>query len=212
VRAGLVPADASKADYKELRNKVMKPVSHGQNYGMTPYGIAAKTGRSLLWARDVHARHRQSYPVFHRWLGDTVAQAKFDGVIATPFGWPMAVIAETKHRTLMNYLAQASGADCMRIASIAAAEAGIQVCCSVHDSFWILAPLATLDGAIALMVEIMRRAGEAVTGGLTIGIEVKTIVRWPQSLGDHRRAADQPMWAEVRTLLDSGRLRQASGG
>ena len=58
VRAGLVPADADKAEYKEFRDKVLKPVTHGQNYGMTPYGIAAKTGRSLLWARDVHARHR----------------------------------------------------------------------------------------------------------------------------------------------------------
>ena len=177
-------ADADKAEHKELRDKVLKPVTHGQNYGMTAYGIAAKTGRSLLWARDVHARHRQTYPVFHRWLGDIVAQAKFDGVMVTPFGWPMAVIAETKNRTLMNYMAQASGADCMRIASIAAAEAGIRVCCSVHDSFWILAPLDELDDTIAQMTDIMVRAGAAVTGGLPIGVEVKAVVRWPQSLGD----------------------------
>ena len=43
----------------------------------------------------------------------------------------------------------------MRIASIAAAEAGIQVCCSVHDSFWILAPLDALDATIAQMTDIM---------------------------------------------------------
>ena len=55
----------------------------------------------------------------------------------------------------------------MRIASIAAAEAGIQVCCSVHDSFWILAPLDTLDDTIAQMTDIMGQAGAAVTGGLT---------------------------------------------
>ena len=209
VRAGLVPADANKADHKELRDKIMKPVTHGQSYGMTAYGIAAKTGRTLLWSRDAHARHRQTYPVFHRWLGDMVAQAKFDGVMVTPFGWPLAVIAETKHRTLMNFMAQASGADCMRIASIAAAEAGILVCCSVHDSFWILAPLDALDDTIARMVDIMERAGAAVTGGLPIGVEVKAIVRWPQSLGDHRRDSDQRMWVEVRDLMAGGLLRQA---
>ena len=208
VRAGLVSVDADKAEHKELRDKILKPVSHGQNYGMTAYGIAAKTGRSLLWARDVHARHRQTYPVFHRWRGDMVAQAKFDGVITTPFGWPLAVTAETKDRTLMNFPAQASGADCMRIASIAAAEAGIKVCCSVHDSFWILAPLDTLEDTVAQMRSIMLRAGEAVTGGLTIGVEVKAVVRWPQSLGDCRKDADQPMWAEVRNLLDSDRLQR----
>ena len=209
VRAGLVAADADKAEYKELRDKTLKPITHGQNYGMTAYGIAAKTGRSLLWARDVHARHRQTYPTFHRWLGDIVAQAKFDGVMVTPFGWPMAVIAETKTRTLMNYMAQASGADCMRIASIAAAEAGIRVCCSVHDSFWILAPLDELDVTVARMVDIMTRAGTAVTGGLPIGVEVKAIVRWPHSLGDVRAEKDQRMWVEVRELMNGGLLQQA---
>ena len=211
VRAELVSADADKAEHKELRDKTLKPITHGQNYGMTAYGIAAKTGRSLLWARDVHARHRQTYPVFHRWLGDIVAQAKFDGVMVTPFGWPMAVIAETKTRTLMNYMAQASGADCMRIASIAAAEAGIRVCCSVHDSFWILARLDELDVTVARMADIMTKAGAAVTGGLPIGVEVKAVVRWPQNLGDHRHDKDQRMWVEVRELMNGGLLRQAGG-
>jgi DNA polymerase-1 len=204
VRAGLVSASADKAEHKEFRDKTLKPVTHGQNYGMTAYGIAAKTGRSLLWSRDVHARHRQTYPVLHRWLGDIVAQAKFDGVMLTPFGWPMAVISETKTRTLMNYMAQASGADCMRIASIAAAEAGILVCCSVHDSFWILAQLDELDATIAQMKEIMVQAGTAVTGGLPIGVEVKNVVRWPQSLGDCRADKAQPMWVEVRALMNGG--------
>jgi DNA polymerase-1 len=209
IRAGLVAADDIKADHKEFRDKTLKPVTHGQNYGMTPYGIAAKTGRSLLWSRDVHARHRQTYPVFHRWLGDLVAQAKFDGVMATPFGWPMAVIFDTKVRTLMNYMAQASGADCMRIASIAATEAGIPVCCSVHDSFWILAPLDRLDVTTRQMKEIMEQAGTAVTGGLPIGVELKTIVRWPQSLGEHRAEKDQRMWVEVSGLMDGGLQQQA---
>jgi hypothetical protein len=112
----------------------------------------------------------------------------------------------------MNFMAQASGADCMRIASIAAAEAGIQVCCSVHDSFWILAPLDALDVTIARMVGIMGRAGAAVTGGLPMGVEVKTIVRWPHSLGDCRTDRSQRMWLEVCGLLDGSELLQRVGG
>ena len=96
----------------------------------------------------------------------------------------------------------------MRIASIAAAEAGILVCCSVHDSFWILAQLDELDDTIAQMKEIMMRAGAAVTGGLPIGAEVKAIVRWPESLGDHRADKDQRMWVEVRGLMNAGLLHQ----
>ena len=59
------------------------------------------------------------------------------------------------------------------------------------------------------MKEIMERAGMAVTGGLPIGVEVKTVVRWPQSLGDHRAEKDQRMWVEVRGLMDGGLQLQA---
>ena len=30
VRAGLVAADADKADHKEFRDKILKPITHGQ--------------------------------------------------------------------------------------------------------------------------------------------------------------------------------------
>jgi DNA polymerase family A len=207
-RAGLVPADATKdtPGIREFRNKILKPVTLGQNYGMTPYGIAAKTDKSLPWARNIHARHRQIYPVFHRWLGDVVAQAKFDRVIYSPFGWPQAVIGSTTNRNQMNYLAQAGGADMMRIAAIAATEAGIKVCAPVHDAFWIMAPLDQLDAAIAHMKEIMIQASVAVTGGLPAGVTVEYVVRWPQCLGDVRKetAKGQAMWNEIRGLVQGG--------
>jgi len=151
-------------------------------------------------------------PVAHRWIADVVAQAKFDGVIHSAFGWPMAVTSTTKSRTLLNYMAQASGADMMRIAAIAATEAGIQVCAPIHDAFWVLAPLDQLDETIRQMTEIMIKAGEAVTGGLTIGVTVEDPVRLPKCLGDIRRPDDkgQAMWAEVWNLIFSGFKREAS--
>jgi DNA polymerase family A len=213
VRAGLVAAGVNKDDHEELRQKRFKPVTLGSNYGMTPYGIAAQTDRSLLWARDIHARHRLTYPTFHRWLGDVVAQAKFDGRIESPFGWPLHVIADTKDRTIMNFLAQAGGSDAMRIATIAATEAGIAVCASVHDAFWILAPLDRLEGTVEDMRDIMVRAGAAVTGGLPITASIKARVLWPLSYGDSRKptAKGAAMWAEVRGLL-GGELSQQVGG
>jgi hypothetical protein len=47
-RVKLPPPDATKDTHREERNKICKPVVLGQNYGMTPYGIAAKT--SLLFS------------------------------------------------------------------------------------------------------------------------------------------------------------------
>jgi DNA polymerase family A len=211
-RAGLVPQDATKQSHREIRDKICKPVVLGSNYGMTAYGIAGKTGKSLLWARDIHARHRLIYPRFHRWLGDVVTQAKFDSMIYSPYGWPLAVTGNTSNRTLMNYLAQSGGADMMRIAAIAATEAGIRVCCPVHDAFWIMAPLDELNATIKRMREIMIRAGSAVTGGLSIGVTVEYVVRWPHCLGDVREPTDkgQAMWDEVRSLIPE--LRRQVGG
>jgi hypothetical protein len=124
----------------------------------------------------------------------------------------MAVTENTSNRTLMNYLAQAGGADMMRIAAIAATEAGIRVCCPVHDAFWIMAPLDELDATIERMREIMIQASIAVTGGLPIGVSVEYVVRWPHCLGDVRKPDDkgQAMWNEVRGLIPE--LRRQMGG
>jgi DNA polymerase-1 len=204
-RAKLVPEDASKKnpEHRDYRNKILKPVVLGQNYGMTPHGIANKTGKSMQWSRTVHMLHHLVYSVFHNWLGDTVAQAKFNRVIRSPYGWPQHVTGETSDRVLMNFPAQAGAADMMRITAIAATEAGIQIAAPVHDAFWVLCPIAELDATIERMTDIMRRAAMAVTGGLPIGASVEAKVIWPHRLGDVREesAKGQKMWCEVNELV-----------
>jgi hypothetical protein len=210
VRAGLAAPDAAVDD--RIRD-LCKPVCHGMNYGMTPYGIAAKTKKSLDWAREMQARHRYAYPVFHQWRGDVVAQAHFDEVITSPFGWRLIVTANTKTRTLMNFLAQAGGGDVMRLVSIVATECGITIAAPVHDAFWILAPLDELDTTIARMSEIMTEAGRLVAG-IPIRVKVEAVVRWPQCLGDVRKpdAKGQAIWCEVRELVRDGGLQKVSHG
>jgi DNA polymerase-1 len=207
VRAGLVAPDAAVDD--RIRN-LCKPVCHGMNYGMTPYGIAAKTKKSLNWAREMHTRHRHAYPVFHQWLGDVVAQARFDEVITSPFSWRQIVTDDTRTRSLMNFMAQAGGSDVMRLVSIVATECGITIAAPVHDAFWILAPLDELDGTIARMTAIMTEAGKLVTGGLPIRVKVGAVVRWPHCLGDVRApdAKGQTMWREIHELVRNGGLQK----
>jgi hypothetical protein len=202
-RAGLIPPDGTKKSHPTER-AICKIVCLGMNYGMTPYGIAAKTKKSLTWAREIHARHRRAYPVFHQWLGDLIAQSRFDGVIVSPFGWPQAITEHTKTRSLMNFPAQAGGGDILRLASIAATECGISIAAPVHDAFWVLAPLPELDETITRMRAIMRRAGELVAG-IPIEVEVAAVVRWPYCLGDVREPGDrgQDMWNEIRNLVQT---------
>jgi hypothetical protein len=208
IRAGLAPEGATKRSHGAIRDGV-KPVSLGANYGISKYGVAAQTGRSLQWAADVLASHRHNYRVFAQWQHDTATQALFDERIMSPLGWPMAVHAGTNKRTLLNYPMQAGGADMLRLAAIAAHEAGIRICAPVHDAFWIMAPLGDLDDAIATMMAIMLRAGRVVAG-IDIPVEVAAVVRWPQCFGDVRKpdAKGQAMWEEVKALL-RGELQQA---
>ena len=113
----------------------------------------------------------------------------------------MAVDGQTKPRTLLNFPIQGAGADLMRIASIAAAEAGIIVCASVHDAFWVLCPIEQIERTKQHMTEIMMEASRVVTGGVVIPVDVEDIVCAPQCLGDVRQPEDFPMWQEVRTLV-----------
>jgi DNA polymerase I len=209
IRAGLAPEWATKRSHGPLRDAI-KPVSLGVSYGMSKYGAAAATGKSLNWAAGMLAAHRHAYPVLNQWQQDTITGAMFDERIVSPLGWPMAVHADTSKRTLMNYMQQAGGADMMRVAAIAGHEAGICICAPVHDAFWITAPLSELDDAIETMRRIMVRASAAVTGGLEIPVEVSAVVRWPQCLGDVRRrdAKGQTLWVEIKELLNSGSLER----
>jgi len=146
----------------------------------------------------------------------TVLIVRYAGLSRDPamiYGWRLIVTADTKTRTLMNFLAQAGGADVMRLVSIVATECGITIAAPVHDAFWILAPLDELDTTIARMSEIMTEAGRQVAG-IPIRVKVEAVVRWPQCLGDVRKpdAKGQAMWCEVRELVRNGGLQKVSHG
>jgi len=202
VRSGLAPEGATKASHGEIRDMI-KPVSLGIPYGISKYGVAAQTGKSPHWAAGVLATWRHTYPEFMEWQQNTVTQAIFDRQIISPLGFPMAVHGGTRKRALMNYMHQASGADMMRLAAIAAREAGIRVCAPIHDAFVIMAPLNELRDATETMSRLMVRASAVITGGLEIQVETSFVVRWPDCLGDVRKpkAKGQALWVEVKDLV-----------
>jgi DNA polymerase I-like protein with 3'-5' exonuclease and polymerase domains len=182
--AGLVPPDATKDTHAEFR-EVCKAIVLGINYGMGPETMAFKAGISKGEAREFLRLHKATYPKFWRFIDDSVTTALFTGKMQSVFGWRRHVERNVNPRSLMNFPMQAGGAEMMRIAAIAATEAGITVCCPIHDAFVISAPAAEIDDDVAAMREIMSKAGRAVTGGLDVRTDVK-IVRWPGRYMDKR--------------------------
>jgi hypothetical protein len=194
--AGLASPDATADGHEDLR-QVCKAVVLGINYGMGPETMAFKAGISKTEAREFLRLHKVTYPKFWRFIDDTVTTALFSGRMQTVFGWWRHVERNANLRSLMNFPMQAGGAEMMRVAAIAATEAGIEVCCPVHDAFLMSAPVDRIDDDVAAMRAIMSKAGRAVTGGLDVRTDVK-IARYPDRYMDKRGDA---MWSKVMALL-----------
>jgi hypothetical protein len=203
--AGLVPPDATKASHKAVRDRC-KPVVLGVGYGMQHESMAVQAGILPCEARELLQRHRETYRQFWRWIDSVVTTAKMHGTIASAFGWRLHVGPDTKSTALMNYPMQSNGAEMMRIAAIAATEAGLEVCAPVHDAFLIAAPLERLDEDVALMRELMAQAGRTVTGGFEVRTDAE-VVRFPDRYMDERGEA---MWNRVQALLPAPDARLAA--
>jgi DNA polymerase I-like protein with 3'-5' exonuclease and polymerase domains len=226
IAAGLAPPGATKKTHPELnpvRNRC-KIVNLGVLYGMEAAGASARLGISLAEADELLRLHRRSYRRFWEWCEQVVDSAMVSDRIRATFGWAMAVRESGKKkpsryargnprwndadppsglsRTLMNWQAQSNGAEMMRLAATAAVEAGIEICCPVHDAFVIQAPLSRLDRDIALMQRLMTEAGRIVTGGLPVSADAEVVVRWPDRYMDEDRG--RVMWDRVMRLLRDG--------
>jgi DNA polymerase I len=194
---GLAPPEANKKSHETIR-EVFKQVVLGISYGMGPKTMAMRTGLMEAEAREIIRWHRNTYKTLWCFIDSTIATASFTGKLSTIYGWPLHVGREIKPRSLMNFPMQAHGAEMMRIAAIAATEAGIEVCCPIHDAFLIAAPLELIDEHTAAMRDIMEKASRAITGGLTVRTDHK-IIRSPDRYMDGRGKA---MWDRVMTLLE----------
>jgi DNA polymerase I-like protein with 3'-5' exonuclease and polymerase domains len=194
--AGLAPHDATKQSHKQIREQC-KAILLGINYGMGPEAMAMQAGITPAEAKELLRLHRSTYRPFWRWIENTVSSAMLTNNMTTVFGWKRRVGRDANPRSLMNWPMQAHGAEMLRIAAIAATEAGIQVCAPIHDAFLIAAPLERLEDDVGAMRDIMAKAGRAVTGGLDIRTDAE-IVRWPDRYMDERGEA---MWEKVVSLL-----------
>ena len=195
--ARLAPSDATKASHPRLRARC-KTVCLGVNYGMEAHGLAARLGITPAEAHELLRLHRQTYRRFWQWSEDTVSSAMLLGRMGATFGWQVQLGVGSNARSLMNWPMQSNGAEMLRIACIAATEAGIEVCAPVHDAMLIAAPLDRLEDDVATVRSLMGRAGAAVTGGLAVRTDAE-LVRWPDRYMDERGAV---MWRRVTGLLE----------
>jgi hypothetical protein len=203
IRLGLAPPDATKASHPEQRARC-KIVMLATNYGQSEYGLAHTLGISREDASDLLAGLAQAYPQFKAWKQGVVNASARPRTFYTQLGWPWWSGLCTNKRTVMNHPAQSNGSDMMRLAAIAAIEAGIEVCAPVHDAFLLAAPVDQLDQNIEAMISIMHKSGQRICG-IPVRAACETIVRWPDRFVPEK---GQETWTRVQYIL--GEIRQTS--
>jgi DNA polymerase I len=200
--AGLVPQDATRESHESMRN-LCKVVVIGLNYGLGAENMALQAGISVAYATELIQRNRLTYPKYWKWIDEAVVSGLLHNKMSSILGWHRHLHWMDRPTSLMNFPMQADGAEMMRLAAIAATEAGIEVCAPVHDAFLIAAPLEVLDEHVSWMRELMTKASLVVTGGVPIRTDAKTI-RFPDRYVEDDKA---DMWNLVVQLADVPELQ-----
>jgi hypothetical protein len=124
-------------------------------------------------AQELYWLHRRKFATFWAWIEGVQQKAYREGKIETVRGWAMRVPAGTRATTLLDWPMQTTGNEMMRAAACSATEAGITICCTVHDAFVLLAPLAEIQDRVEQMRAFMNAASEKILG-FACGVHAET--------------------------------------
>ena len=166
-------------------------------YGQREHGLAMKLNKPVAQARNLLRQHTETFSTFWRWSQQQVDTGMLTGSLQTVFGWKIHTVGGDNPRSLANFPMQANGAEMMRLACSMTTEAGITVCCPVHDAILIEADTANIERDVARTQEIMREAARIVLDGFTLQSDAK-VVSWPDRYVDEERG--RVMWNKVLHL------------
>lgn len=222
IRSGLIPSDATKATHSELRDRVLKPVLLGLQYGRQPAGIATAIGGGnpttyrddLHLAERIHSTHKETHATFWGWVEGVAQNAYLTGRIETQMGWRMLVgdpltrVREngrwceygTKPLTLLNWKMQATGADIIRLACSALTAAGVEVICPVHDAILFMADISSYEDVGNFVAHTMERAAITI-----LGARIPVDRQWVMPGDNWRPKKGDKMWSIVSKALQGHR-------
>lgn len=160
----LVPQGAVKADYKVLRDCVLKPLLLSMKYGAEAPGIASRLNISIDYANHLVAGHKKLFYKYWEWISGYLDTALARETIYTPLGWPLYISPDIKLRSLQNHPVQSTGGDILRLTIIGLVANGVRVCAPVHDAVLVECPLDDLARTLERVPQIMREAAKAVLG------------------------------------------------
>lgn len=116
----------------------------------------------------------------------------------TVFGWTIHTVGGDNPRSLANFPLQANAAEMMRLACCLATEAGINVCCPIHDAILVESSIEDIDEVVNATQSYMQEASRIVLDGFKLESDAK-IVRSPDRYMDEDRG--RVVWNKVTALI-----------
>jgi DNA polymerase I-like protein with 3'-5' exonuclease and polymerase domains len=196
-RAGGVPPGATKETHGPQR-ELYKICVLATQYLMGEASLAASIGQLPIVARHLLRDHREVFPVFWRWADSVAANFSLRRELQTMFGWRLRNNGDGHERTGRNYPMQSTGAEIMRLAACSMTEAGVQVCCPIHDAFLIEAADADIVDVVQAVQAHMVAASRVVLAGFELRSDAK-VIRYPDRYADPRGVRT---WELVLKLLN----------
>jgi hypothetical protein len=195
--AGAVPPGATKESHPRERG-MYKIVVLGTQFSMSEWGLRRSLNCSPALAHQLMVQHKRIFSTYWGWVDRVTTLAQLGGPLSTALGWRRDM-QRGKFTSQSNYPAQANGAEMMRVASVLAMEAGIEVCCSIHDAFLIEAPLEEIDQAVAQMQACMAEASRIILSGFELRSEAE-IIRYPNTY--HVDADQAAVWDIITPFIE----------
>lgn len=195
-QASAVPPDGTKQSHPAER-KLFKACILGVQYGMGPESLARRINEPVIKGRELIQLHKETFPDYWKWAAAVVDHALTSRALQSTMGWLISLNGNANPRALANWPTQTNGAEIMRLAIILATDAGVSICCPVHDALLIESPIDKLDSDIKTTQRCMQEAGEIILDGFRLRTDVETVL-YPDRYMDDRGLK---MWKKVMQLI-----------
>lgn len=197
ILAGAAPAEATKTTHASER-KLYKSATLAIGYGQTIWGFAEKTRVIQPVAQRVFRDYQRLYSRFLAWREKQVDSFGISLQLSTKLGWTLHHGERVKPNTTLNFTAQATGAEMLRLSVMEMMRCGVQVCCPIHDAVLIQAPVAEIDSAIVEARAAMDTASAVLLDGYVLRNEVD-VFRFPERFFDNDGAET---WRKVSVIAE----------
>ncbi len=190
-RAGAIPMDIAAKDKSKypkhkLTRALYKNLQLGISYGKQVPSMALDVQGTVVddagnpkltydeavsVAQAMFDWHKDEFSVYWQWSEAVIDEAYMNGYYNT-YDWTYYVDGRTKSTQLLNLPMQSLGASMMRLATIYAVDAGLDLVCSQHDALYISGSVGECSQNVGVLEDCMNRAStEILQGWITLGVD-----------------------------------------